>query len=163
LAETPILLVVAASSGSGKTTLLTRLIPALAARGVRCAAVKLTHHDVDPDAEGKDSRRLRDAGAAAAVLGGPSVTSLFVPERRDVVSLARLAAGAAEVDLVLVEGGRSTPNLPRIEVVPAGEEPISAADTLVAVACDTELPATVPVVRRDDVEALADHVRAWLP
>ena len=38
---------VAAASGAGKTTLLERLIPALAARGVRCAAVKLTHHDVE--------------------------------------------------------------------------------------------------------------------
>lgn len=159
--DAPVLLVVAAGSGAGKTTLLERLIPALAARGVRCAAVKLTHHDVDPDPEGKDSRRLRDAGAAAAVLGGPRVTSVFVPERRGVAALARLAADAAGgTDLVLVEGGRGEPDLPRVEIVPAGGVPVSPVGTLVALVCDDALRADVPVFRRDDVEALADHVRA---
>ena len=161
--ETRVLLVVAASSGSGKTTLLERLIPALATRGVRCAVVKLTHHDVDPDPEGKDSRRLRDAGAAAAVLGGPRVTSVFVPERRDVAALAQLAAAAAGgVDVVLVEGGRSEPNLPRIEVVPAGATPISTAHTLVALVGDGPLPTDCATFTRDQVEPLAAHVAAWL-
>ena len=163
MADTPVLLVVAAASGSGKTTLLERLIPALAARGVRCAVVKLTHHDVDPDPEGKDSRRLRDAGAAAAVLGGPSVTSVFVPERRDVAALARLAADAAgSVDLVLVEGGRSEPSLPRVEVVPAGATPLSATALLVALVGDGALPADCPTFTRDAVEPLAAHVAGWL-
>jgi len=159
--DVPVLLVVAAASGAGKTTLLERLIPALAARGVRCAAVKLTHHDVDPDPEGKDSRRLRDAGAAAVALGGPRVTTVFVPERRDVAALARLAADAAgDADLVLVEGGRGEPDLPRVEIVPPGGVPVSPPGTLEALVCDDALRADVPVFRRDDVDALADLVRA---
>lgn len=163
MADAPVLLVVAAASGTGKTTLLERLLPALAARGVRCAAVKLTHHDVDPDPPGKDSRRLRDAGAAAVVLGGPRVTSVFVPERRDIRALAQLAASAAGgVDLVLVEGGRSEPEMPRIEVLAAGAAPVSPDGVLVALACDGPAAAGVPVFSRDDVDGLADHVIAWL-
>ncbi len=156
-----VLLVVAAASGAGKTTLLERLIPALAARGVRCAAVKLTHHDVDPDPEGKDSRRLRDAGAAAAVLGGPRVTSVFVPQRRSIAALARLAAAAGDVDLVLVEGGRDEPHLPRIEIVAEGAGPISDAALLVAVVGCGSPSRDVPVFGRDDVLALANHIAAW--
>ncbi len=160
----PVLLVVAASSGAGKTTLLEGLIPALAARGVRTAIVKLTHHDIDPDPEGKDSRRLRDAGATAAVLGAPRVTSLFVPRRLDVPALAALAASAAPTDLVLVEGGRDVPDLPRIEVVPPGGAlHTQERSVLVAIACENECaPEGVPSFARSDVESLAAHVGSWL-
>jgi molybdopterin-guanine dinucleotide biosynthesis protein B len=161
--DVPVLLLVAAASGAGKTTLLERLIPALAARGVRAAAVKLTHHEVDLDPPGKDSRRLRDAGAAAVVLGAPRVTSVFVPEQRDVRALARLAASAADIaDVVLVEGGREDPVLPRIELVPRGGMPMSPVGTLVALVCDDAVIAEAPVFRRDEVDRLADHVGAWL-
>jgi len=160
----PVLLVVAASSGAGKTTLLERLIPALATRGIRTAIVKLTHHDVDPDPEGKDSRRLRDAGATAAVLAGPRVTSLFVPRRLDVPALAALAAGAAPTDLVLVEGGRDVPVLPRIEVVaPGGALHTTDASLLVAVATDDgHAPDGVRVFPRADANGMAAHVATWL-
>jgi len=162
VSSVPVILVVAATSGAGKTTLLERLIPALAAHGVRSAVVKLTHHDVDPDPEGKDSRRLRDAGATAAVLGGPRVTSVFVPRRLDVSALAELAALAADTDLVLVEGGRDVPDLPRIEVVPPGGAlHTTDASLLVAVATDDlTAPDGVAAFSRSDAGGLAAHIAA---
>jgi molybdopterin-guanine dinucleotide biosynthesis adapter protein len=51
------------SSGIGKTTLLTQLIPALIQQGLRISVVKHAHHDFDIDHEGKDSFKLRQAGA----------------------------------------------------------------------------------------------------
>ena len=50
-------------SGTGKTTLLERLIPRLVARGLRLGVLKHTHHAFDMDQPGKDSHRLRQAGA----------------------------------------------------------------------------------------------------
>ena len=50
-------------SGTGKTTLLERLIPLLGQRGLRLGVLKHTHHHFDMDKPGKDSHRLRQAGA----------------------------------------------------------------------------------------------------
>ena len=57
-----------AFSGTGKTTLLSKLIPALRERGVRCAVIKHSHHDFEIDKPGKDSHRLREAGADQVIL-----------------------------------------------------------------------------------------------
>jgi molybdenum cofactor guanylyltransferase len=61
--EPPALLGFVAWSGTGKTTLLERLIPRLVARGLRLGVLKHTHHAFDMDQPGKDSHRLRQAGA----------------------------------------------------------------------------------------------------
>ncbi|MGL4795486.1 MAG: molybdopterin-guanine dinucleotide biosynthesis protein B, partial [Aeromonas jandaei] len=53
----------AAWSGTGKTTLLEQLIPLLTGRGLRIGVLKHAHHDFDIDQPGKDSYRLRKAGA----------------------------------------------------------------------------------------------------
>ena len=53
----------AAFSGTGKTTLLEKLIPQLAEQGIRIAMIKHAHHEFDIDTPGKDSYRLRKAGA----------------------------------------------------------------------------------------------------
>ena len=62
---------VAGWSGSGKTTLICALIPLFAARGLTVSTLKHTHHDIDPDPPGKDSRRYREAGAREVMLAGP--------------------------------------------------------------------------------------------
>ena len=56
-------------SGSGKTTLLEKLIPILISRGRRVGVIKHTVHDVELDAGGKDTQRLRRAGAETAAIG----------------------------------------------------------------------------------------------
>ncbi len=158
-----VLLCVSAESGAGKTTLLERLIPELGRRGVCCAVVKLTHHDVDPDPPGKDSGRLRDAGARGVVLAGPRRATLCVPGRQDIARLAHLAAAVGDVDLVLVEGGRAEPDLPRIEVVaPGGRLATTDPALLVAVAADADVaPPGTPRFARDAVPELADLVADW--
>ena len=54
-------------SGSGKTTLVEQLIVRLKRAGLRVSVVKHAHHDFDIDHEGKDSWRLRLAGAGEVV------------------------------------------------------------------------------------------------
>jgi len=96
----------AAVSGTGKTTLLTRLIPVLCERGLRCAVIKHSHHDVEIDRPGKDSHRLREAGAGQVILASPHRT--FWVQEGDGISEPRLSdllarLDTASLDLVLVE------------------------------------------------------------
>ncbi len=174
-----VLLVTSRRSGAGKTTLVEGLIPALRALGVRCAAVKLTHHDVELDPPGKDTRRLREAGAEAVVLSGPTRLTAFAtsdagsaPHLGRAIAAAALLAGSARV--VLVEGGRSVPGFPRIEVVAAGDSPVSEAKTVLAIAsaAPDEVGAPlrrrsawrrVPVLGRDDYAAMAALVAQRVP
>jgi molybdopterin-guanine dinucleotide biosynthesis protein B len=181
-----VVLVVSRASGAGKTTLVTRLVPALTALGLRVAAVKLSHHDIEFDVAGKDSRRIRDAGAEPVALVGPGRLTIFAPTphapstgpdaRRGATALRAIVAALTALsspDVVVVEGGRDIPDLHRIEVVPPGGAipavpSARAARYLVAVARDgsgrgatkgTALRG-VAVLRRDDAAGLAALVAA---
>ena len=143
---------------AGKTTLVERLVATLAARGLRVGTVKATHHDVEPDAAGKDSWRHRQAGAVETLLVGPRRWVLTHEGAQDCAqALARLS----EVDLVVVEGLRGAA-LPKIEVAaPALDRPLLAgADPQVfLLAADAAPPGlTVPVRPRDDIAGIADAV-----
>ena len=165
-----VVLVVSAASGAGETTLLERLVPRLVAAGLRVGAVKRTHHDVELDPPGKDSRRLRDAGASPVVLRGPHVTTVFAAtppgDDGDLDAVVAAAQAFGPLDLVLVEGGRDLPALERIEVVGPGGRVVSDAATLLAVVADdpasAAVPQGVPCFRRDDVDAAASVLRALL-
>lgn len=61
--NSPAILEVIGYSGAGKTTLIEKLIPALRKRGIRLAVIKHTSHRHELDQPGKDSYRLRKAGA----------------------------------------------------------------------------------------------------
>src|SRR5690625_3941517 len=58
----PILAIVG-HSGSGKTSLLEQLLPILTSRGLRVGLIKHAHQGFEMDQPGKDSYRLRSAGA----------------------------------------------------------------------------------------------------
>ena len=68
---TPILSVAAPASGTGKTTFIEKLIPLLAARGVRTAVIKSDSHGFSLDTEGKDTARFSAAGAEAVAVSSP--------------------------------------------------------------------------------------------
>jgi formylmethanofuran dehydrogenase subunit E len=140
-------------SGSGKTTLLERVLPRLAAAGLRVGVVKHTHHQVEWDQPGKDSWRFAQAGAAAVVLATP-----------DALLGRALRAGQAatllpEVDLVLHEGDRGSP----VDKVLVGEsvEEARAKGTLGRVIAVVGGPAApgLPRFDRDDVEGVAALLR----
>ena len=63
LLKSPPLLGFCAYSGTGKTTLLTQLIPVLKEHVLKIGLVKHAHHGFDTDLPGKDSYKLRKAGA----------------------------------------------------------------------------------------------------
>ena len=132
-------------SGSGKTTLIERLLPLLRARGLAVSTVKRTHHAVDLDPPGKDSRRHRDAGAEEVLLVSDRRWALL-RETPDPPPLPLLLSRLAPVDLVLVEGFGDAPG-PRLELVRAalagrpGKRPLFHDDAAIAaVAADTPVP-----------------------
>lgn len=170
LPQTPIpILGFVAFSGTGKTTLLTQLIPALLARGVRCAVIKHSHHDFEIDRPGKDSQRLREAGADQVILASPHRT--FWVRESDGVTEPRLAdlvarLDTAHLDMVFVEGFRRE-DIAKIEVHrPSLNTPLLCLedDRIIALACDAE-PATavpVPLLPLNDVARVATFVSDWL-
>ncbi len=108
-----------AYSGTGKTTLLTQLIPLLTAAGLRIAVVKHTHHVIDLDKPGKDSYRMREAGAQQVVLASHQriISMQEVAGNQQEASLADALSSisADNIDLVLVEGFKHEA-YPKIEV-----------------------------------------------
>ena len=101
----------AAFSGTGKTTLLEQLIPELNQADIRVAMVKHTHHDkFDIDTPGKDSYRLRKAGAEQMLVASAKRWALMVEqplqERSPEPDLFELLAhlDLKKTNLILIEG-----------------------------------------------------------
>ena len=96
-----------APSGTGKTTLLASVIAELTDRGHRIAAVKHDAHRIELDTEGKDSWRLRQAGATDTLLVGRNQIAWMGEENGGPELNALVDVFCANADLVVVEGFRS--------------------------------------------------------
>lgn len=165
----PVLGFCAWGSGAGKTTLLTGLIPALRERGMRVSVIKHAHHRFDIDYPGKDSYRLRQAGAMQTLIGSRHrwalITETSGTAGLDAPELGALLAqlDPTLADLVLLEGFRQE-TVPKIEVYrPALGYPLLAHEDPNIIAVATDQPITTPLPRLDlnDVDAIADFVQAW--
>ncbi len=116
-AQIPVLGFVAAS-GTGKTTLLTRLIPILKQNGLRIGLIKHSHHDFEIDRPGKDSFRLREAGASPVLLVSRyrrAIITDFTPVQEPLLADQLKQFDQSELDLILVEGFRAE-QFPKIEL-----------------------------------------------
>ena len=148
-------------SGSGKTTLIERLLPVLAARGVRTSVIKHTHHDFEIDQPGKDSWRLRESGAAEVLLTSNLRYALVHENRNEPPpTLQALLARLQDCDLVLVEGYKREP-IPKLEVHRAetGKPWLFPDDPhIVALATDADPPGSLPKFALDDIETITDLI-----
>jgi len=93
-------------SGAGKTSLMTELIRVLKGRGYRLGAVKHVHHGFVIDHEGKDSHRLKAAGARGVVITSEERLALVkeVDSEPELEEIVATYFDPREVDLVLAEG-----------------------------------------------------------
>ena len=146
-------------SGSGKTTLLTRAIPRIVARGLRVSTLKHAHHDFDIDQPGKDSHAHRLAGATEVLVGSDRRWALVHELRGDrEPALGALLRRLSPVDLVIVEGYKREAH-PKLEVHRAavGAPLLAPGDaSIVAIASDEPLQASVPVIDLDDVDRVVE-------
>lgn len=167
--QPPVLGICAQVSGMGKTTLLTKLLPLLAAQGIRVSVIKQTCDGFDLDRPGKDSHRLREAGAAQVLLSAPQRWALLTEEEYENHEDDRLLPlirrlDSRQCDLVLVEGFRHAP-VAKIEVYRAITDatPLAWQDArIIAVASDTSPALPVPLLDLNDAPAVAAYILRWL-
>lgn len=136
----------AAYSGTGKTTLLVKLLPLLAARGLRVGVIKHAHHTFEIDYPGKDSYELRHAGATQMLIGSRRRWALVVEtDSEKPLSLADHIARLdhEQLDLILVEGFKPE-TIPKIELHrPSLNVPLLFPDDAGIIAIATDAPLTV--------------------
>jgi molybdopterin-guanine dinucleotide biosynthesis protein B len=149
---------IAGWSGAGKTTLLTRVIPRLCRARLRVSTIKHAHHRFDVDQPGKDSHTHRMAGATEVLVSSANRFALMhelrgEPElplarcwqscRRSISCWSR-ASSARRI--------RSSRSIARRSASRCSRRTIRTS-------CDRRdgpVAARVPVVRLDDIEAVAD-------
>ncbi|MBI5922315.1 MAG: molybdopterin-guanine dinucleotide biosynthesis protein B [Betaproteobacteria bacterium] len=148
-------------SGSGKTTLIERLIPLLVAQGIRVSLIKHAHHGFDLDQSGKDSHRLRSAGAKEVFLVSNQRWVLMHELRGDPEpTLEEQLEHMSPCDLVLVEGFKYTP-IPKIEIHRvANNKPLIYPEhpNVVALASDVAIESGLPWFHLDDIQAIAAFI-----
>jgi molybdopterin-guanine dinucleotide biosynthesis protein MobB len=149
-------------SGVGKTTLLVQLIPLLNAIGLRVGLVKHSHHDFEIDQPGKDSYRLRKAGATPVLLTSPYRTALIAEGSGEEPSFSDCLKHfeGFDCDLILVEGFKSV-SYPKLLVHRANYGKSWAQpkdDTLLAVVTDSPLQSGLIELPINDPEVVAAFV-----
>ena len=149
---------------SGKTTLVANLIREFANRGFTISVIKHAHEKFEIDHPGRDSFKMREAGARQVILSSPRRFALMrelgdLPE----LTLDELLPYAGPCDLVLVEGFKRD-TYPKIEIRRDGavsREPLSKQfPGVVAIASDRSEDETksVPVFDIDAIERIVDFI-----
>lgn len=137
----------AAASGTGKTTLLTRLIPLLKNQGLRIGLIKHSHHNFQIDQAGKDSFRLREAGATPVLLISPyrrAIISEFVTPQEPCLYDQLKLFEQSELDLILIEGFKNEA-IPKIELHRSAlNQPLLYANDPYIIAIATDIPLEIP-------------------
>ena len=154
-------------SGSGKTTLIEQVLPILKARGLRVGVLKHAQRDFDVDRPGKDSFRVRAAGATEVLVASQRRWALMAeepaPEAEPQLFRALTRFTPGQVDLVLVEGFAHEA-YPKIEVYrPTWGRPpkcLPGDPDVAAVATDALLPSAfaVPQLNLNDPDAIAEFI-----
>ncbi len=129
-------------SGSGKTNVLERWLEFLRGRGWRVGVLKHSHHPLPAEPAHKDSARLDGVFTGLAAADG-----LQLRGEHDWVEWANWLS--QRVDLLLVEGGKSSP-FPKIEVV-RGQDPMMQESALLATIGDRL--GALPCLPLEDPEA----------
>ncbi|GIC76464.1 bifunctional molybdopterin-guanine dinucleotide biosynthesis adaptor protein MobB/molybdopterin molybdotransferase MoeA [Moritella sp. F3] len=162
----------AAFSGTGKTTLLEAMLPKLVARGIRVAVIKHAHHDFDIDQPGKDSHRLRKAGASQMLISSRCRRALVTETPAEEATLPHLITqlDQTQLDLILVEGFKKL-SFPKIELhrSEVGKPWLHPTDNnIIAVAANVAVPApestqpSLPLLDINNLEQITDFVVSFI-
>ncbi|HCE2462439.1 bifunctional molybdopterin-guanine dinucleotide biosynthesis adaptor protein MobB/molybdopterin molybdotransferase MoeA [Vibrio parahaemolyticus] len=157
----------AAYSGTGKTTLLEALLPKLTEAGLRIGMLKHAHHNFDVDKPGKDSYRLRKAGASQMLIASRNRFALMTetPEAEAEFEYLLTRFDEDKLDVVLVEGCKNIA-FPKIELhrEEVGKPWLYPHDeNTIAIASDSaELDSELPQMNINDLDAIAQFVLQYV-
>ncbi|ELB2883275.1 TPA: bifunctional molybdopterin-guanine dinucleotide biosynthesis adaptor protein MobB/molybdopterin molybdotransferase MoeA [Vibrio alginolyticus] len=157
----------AAYSGTGKTTLLEALLPKLTEAGLRIGMLKHAHHNFDVDKPGKDSYRLRKAGASQMLIASRNRFALMTetPEAEAEFEYLLTRFDEDMLDVVLVEGCKNIA-FPKIELhrEEVGKPWLYPNDeNIIAIASDSaELDSELPQMNINDLDAIAQFVLQYV-
>ncbi|WP_407546652.1 bifunctional molybdopterin-guanine dinucleotide biosynthesis adaptor protein MobB/molybdopterin molybdotransferase MoeA [Vibrio parahaemolyticus] len=157
----------AAYSGTGKTTLLEALLPKLTEAGLRIGMLKHAHHNFDVDKPGKDSYRLRKAGASQMLIASRNRFALMTetPEAEAEFEYLLTRFDEDMLDVVLVEGCKNIA-FPKIELhrEEVGKPWLYPHDeNIIAIASDSaELDSELPQMNINDLDAIAQFVLQYV-
>ncbi len=155
----------AAYSGTGKTTLLTKLIPLLKKAGLKTGIIKHSHHNFEIDQPGKDSFRLRNAGATPVMLVSAyrrAMITEFENTTEPKLDEQLKAFDQSSINLILVEGFKAE-NFPKIELHrPSLKKPLIFPNdsSIIAIATDQpiEIPAYLDLLDINNPHKIADYI-----
>ena len=164
----PLIFGVVGWKNSGKTTLMTNLIGELTGRGFAVSVIKHAHAKFDIDHPGRDSFKMRQAGACQVMLSSPRRFAVMreLGNARE-LTFDELLPHAGSCDLVLVEGYKREA-FPKIEIRRDGatsRQPLSAEfPEVVAIASDHpgDEKESLPIFPLDDTKAIVDFIVATL-
>lgn len=136
-------------SGSGKTTIMEKVVKELSGRGWKVAAIKHTHHKIELDKKGKDTMRMRVAGANDVCI--ISKRGYFHFSKRT-PSLTEMGKVFRDADIVMAEGFKGS-GLNTIEVCD-----FPSITGAVAIVSDRAIETNAPLFRRNDYLGIADFI-----
>jgi len=147
-------------SDTGKTRLIQRLVAEWKRRGRSVSVIKHCSHGFTLDLEGKDTWQFMEAGADQVAMVS-SETVATIQKRTSEPDLLEIAETVfPSSDIVIIEGGRRSRNLKKIEVLRSGisETIETPKDELLAVVSDTKLDIDTSAFQPDQITALADFI-----
>lgn len=144
----------------------------LVERGIRLSVIKHAHHQFDVDKPGKDSYRLREAGAVQTLVAS-NLRWALMTERNRIADRANSEIKLEEllpeidtdmVDLVLIEGFKEA-RIAKIEIYrPSLDYPLLAEhdESIIAIATDVPLIHSLPTLDLNNPETIADFIAQWI-
>ncbi len=156
----PPLIGIVGTSNVGKTTLIERLIPIFKEKGIAVAVIKHHPHDFDIDIPGKDTHRLKAAGAKTTVISSPKKIAIVSDVKKEVMPNDIVSRYVDDVDLVIVEGYKKE-KIPKIEIFRHKKDtkPVCANDPyIIAFVTDTRFETKKPVFLLDEVQKIAEFI-----
>lgn len=151
-------------SGSGKTTLLEKLLPELKSLGLKVAVIKDSHHNAQIDKEGKDSWRMKEAGASQVIMACDQRWALMT-ETAEPASFSYLIQQFDQqlVDLILIEGFKQE-QIPKI-LLHRQEmtKPLPEIDKYVlAIATDYKIESKTPYLDINNITQIAQFIYQYV-
>ena len=153
--------VCAANSGSGKTTLIEKLIPQLINKGLVISVIKHAHHKFDIDTPGKDSFRIREAGASQTLIFNDHRSALITENMKDTFNMHQAINQInSDADIILIEGLKNM-SFPKIEVhrKEISKEILFKKDsTIIAFISDFLIDTQIPSFDINDINSIVNFI-----